>query len=112
MNQEAFDWAEAQERERSIDEQFAEWSRQHPDVLSMFRRFAGDLREKGHKRIGAKLITERIRFERLTSAHGASSPCINNNFTSRLARWLIAQEPSYGDFFELRVLKADGKSEK
>lgn len=105
MSQETFDWTEPEIRELSIDEQFTEWSRQHPDVLSLFRRFAKELREKGHKRIGAKLITERIRFERLTSAHGADSPAINNNYTSRLARWLISVEPSYEDFFELRTLK-------
>lgn len=94
------------EREKSLDAQFATWADEHKDVLTLFERFARELRSAGHKKAGAKLIWERLRWERMTSAHGTGCPALNNNWTSRLARWLIAKDGSFNGFFELRELKS------
>jgi hypothetical protein len=108
--QENWDWTAPEiDFERSIDERFAIFCAEHPDVLAMFRRFATELRDAGHKKAGAKLIWERLRWERLTSAHGAVCPALNNDFTSRLARWLVSVDPGFEGFFETRVLKSRGE---
>jgi hypothetical protein len=99
------------DREKSIDERFQAFKEEHPDVLAMFRRFACELRAAGHQRAGAKLIWERLRWERMTSAHGSGVPALNNNFTSRLARWLIEEDPTFDGWFEMRRLKTSDVSD-
>lgn len=91
----------------TIQERFEKFDRDHPGVYCFFRRFAQELRAAGRKRCGAKLIIERIRWHyAITSAPSASGEefKIDNRFTSRYARKLIAERPEFADFFELRKL--------
>jgi hypothetical protein len=94
--------------EKSLDERFEEFKEAHPDVLVLFRRFACELRAAGHERAGSKLIWERIRYEKMTSAHRNCEDgfALNNNFTSRVARWLMEVDPSFIGWFETRKLKS------
>jgi hypothetical protein len=102
MHQEQFAFVD----ERSIEERFDAFKREHPDVLEMFERFARELRSSGQKRGSSKLIFERLRWEHLTCAHGAEAPALNNDYTSRLARWLIERDRSFDGWFETRQLKS------
>jgi hypothetical protein len=90
----------------SIEQQFIKFCAEHADVLVLFERFARELKAAGHARGSSKMIWERLRWERLTSAHGAESPALNNVFTSRISRWLMERDPSFCGFFEVRELKA------
>lgn len=92
-------------RKLTIDERFAAFKENHKDVLILFERFARELRAAGHTRLGSKLIWERIRYEKLTSAHGTEMPALDNNFTSRLTRWLVDKCPEFDGYFETRKLK-------
>jgi hypothetical protein len=91
-----------------IQDRFERWIGRHPEIWGYFQRFACELRDAGATRIGAKLIAERIRYEMLVSRPDPEEPFkINNNFTSRLARRLIEQDPSYAGLFETRRLLRD-----
>jgi hypothetical protein len=91
--------------DRTIDDRFEEFLQQCPDVYPMFRDLAVKLRDKGHRHYDAKGIVEVIRFHRATSGKDRDGWKINNNFTSRLSRKLIADDPSFAGFFEFRKLK-------
>ena len=92
------------DRERSIDERFAEWLRLNPHVLDTFRRSAQRLRDAGHRRYSSRGICEAMRFNRAVVTTRIDDFKINNNWTSRLARVLIDEDPSWADFFETRRL--------
>lgn len=102
-----FDWAAGQgppPRPRTIQEQFEAFHRAHPDVYELFKRFAQELRAAGRPHYGAKAILERVRWHYATSSASAEEFKINNNYTSRYARLLIAECPEFADFFETRRL--------
>lgn len=92
--------------ERSIDDRFEQFLRDHPDVWVLFRRFAWELAVAGRKRGSADAIIHRIRWEHWTSSTGTKDFKINDHFSSRLARKMIAEYPSFADFFETRKLKS------
>jgi hypothetical protein len=94
-------------RERSIDERFAEFLRLNPHVYAAFRSAAIKLRRAGHERFSSKGIVEGLRFNDSLKTTSVDHWKINNNFTSRLARKLIAENPSFAGFFETRTLKSD-----
>lgn len=98
--------------EDPIQAKFDEFDRQHPDVYDLFKKFAWQLRNAGRDRGGAKSIMERIRWELATTSSPEKDGFkINNNFTSRYARKLIEDDPSFGDFFETRRLSTNRDSQ-
>jgi hypothetical protein len=90
----------------TIDEKFEEFQRQNGDILHLFIKFALELKRSGRKRAGAKAIVERIRWEIMLTNKPGSDYKINNNYTSRLARWAMDTEPELKGFFQLRDLKS------
>lgn len=92
---------------RTIQERFETFIREHPDVFRLFRQFALQLLSAGHKHCGAKLIAERIRWEKLTSGPDAAGWKINNVFTSRLSRKLAQEDQRFKTFFRFRKLLSE-----
>ena len=86
-----------------IDHDFAQFDRDHPEVYKYFCKFTKQAIAKGYKRIGAKMITERIRWEVMLE-YGEREFKINNNYTSRYARKFMKEHNS-PDLFEVRALK-------
>ena len=80
----------------------------HPEVYRMFRAYAVELRNAGAERAGAKLIWERMRWEkRIGNLRGVS---LNNDYTCCYARLLAENEPeTFGEFFEMRTNRALGE---
>ena len=90
----------------TIQERFEAFHAAHPDVYALFRRFAGELRAAGRTRFGAKALAERIRWHYATTSGGGPDFKLNNNFVSRYARLLAADDPAFEGFFERRRLRA------
>ena len=76
----------------------------NPHVLDLFIRFAREAKAAGRKRIGAKMIAERIRWETTVATLDADYK-INNNHVSRLARLAMQREPDLAGMFKTRALK-------
>lgn len=76
----------------------------NPNVWKYFKRFA--VYAKAHnKKIGAKAIMERVRWEcDFGEEASAESFKCNNNFTSYYVRLLITQCPEFKGFFEMREI--------
>ena len=78
----------------------------YPQVYLLFEKFAMQLISVGHKKLGAKMILERIRWE--ISTGGAKDDDgfkINNNYTAYYSRQFIKNNPQYEDYFEFRVIR-------
>ena len=79
---------------------------EHPDVYEAFKRHAVEIK-KHRAYYSADAIMSRVRWEHDTSAHHADREFkVNNNFTSRYSRKLIAEHPEFAGFFRLRALRS------
>lgn len=90
---------------KSWRERFEEFDRKHPDVYEEFKRIAETARTRW-RRFGGHAVIAILRWKRLTSndtAHNAGYK-INECFAAYYVRKLIADDPSFAGFFELRRL--------
>lgn len=92
--------------EAKVYERFKLFHETNPSVYLLFEKFARELIEKGHKRVGARMIIERIRWEcAVSSAKDADGFKINNMFIAHYARLFIRNHPQYREFFEFREIR-------
>lgn len=96
----------------TVQEKFEKFDRENEVIYRWFKRFAYELLRAGCKRLSAKLIIERIRWETTVSTGGAGwhpgrgRPfLIDNRFTAWYARKFIADFPMHADKFELREIR-------
>lgn len=96
-------------RRLQLDAEFDQFIADNPQVYDQFRKIAVKLKVKGFDRWGAKAIWEVLRYElAVNTTANVKDYKLNNNYTSRMARKLMNEEPEdFGDFFELRKLKTD-----
>lgn len=81
------------------------WRRFHalnPRVYALFAQFAGEARAAGLTRFSADAILHRIRWFVAVETRGDTFK-LNNDWAAYYARQLIADDPSFGTFFELRA---------
>jgi len=93
----------------SLQDRYAEW-RSTPDgeeVVEAIRQAALRLRARGFSHYGIAALYEAARYTRaLRVGPDAEGFKLNNNWRSRIARELMAQDSSLAGFFEVRDLKA------
>lgn len=93
----------------SIDgwrKRFEDFHLTNPQIYLLFERFAKELIAKGHKKLGARMIIERIRWECATNSQKDDAGFkINNMFIAHYARLFIQKNPQYKDYFEFREIK-------
>jgi hypothetical protein len=90
----------------SIEERFANFTRENPEFLPLFKRFAVELLESGRKHGSADAIFHRIRWEVSVVARRENGFKVNDHFTSLCARWLAAEDARFAEFFEFRSRNA------
>jgi len=94
-------------RRATPEERFTRFLELHPEVYAEFKRIAEQLLTRGKRHYGAKAIMEVIRFHRAMSGADEKEPFkINNNYTSLVARKLIAEDSRFASFFETRELRS------
>jgi hypothetical protein len=91
----------------TITDRFETFHQTNPWVYAELVRLARELVQKGHERIGMKMLFEVIRWERMRATSSDEPFRLNNSFTSRYARLIAAQEPDLADAFAMRELRAD-----
>jgi hypothetical protein len=97
----------AHRREQTIDERFAAFDGAHPEVFAEFKRLALEARRRGHEHYSADGILHVVRWHTSVNPQKDEGFKINNDFSSRYARKLIAEDGTFATFFELRALKSD-----
>jgi hypothetical protein len=98
----------ARPRKLTIDERFALYHKRRPEVWSLFKQYAYQVRSTGRKRFSADAILHRIRWYHYVE-QGDESFKINDDYSSRYARKLIAEDPTFAGFFETRRLRSRGE---
>lgn len=83
---------------------FQEYHEENPTIYEEFKKFSFQLINSGHRKIGAKQVAERIRWESMTQKNGKFK--FNNNYTADYARKFEADHPEYSDLFEKRIRKS------
>lgn len=92
-------------RETPLDQRFWVYHEANPVLYDTLARLALTAVQQGKRHIGAKALWERMRWELWMAADGDEF-ALNNNFTSRYARLLMAREPELRGVFELRELRS------
>jgi hypothetical protein len=87
---------------RTIEQRFEDYHRQHPEVYRLYVQYARIAREKGYKRIGIGFLTEIIRWQEGIAK--TERFAISNDYRSRYARFIMANEIDLCDFFSTRNL--------
>ena len=92
----------------SIQQRYEEWRGTSDGrlVFDELRRRARGLRERGWSRYSHKAIIETIRYDRAIAVGPVGGFKINDHFSSRLAREIMADYPDLAGFFEVRELRA------
>lgn len=94
-------------------ERFKSFHKANPDVFALFERFTMEAIDGGMKKVGAKFVFERIRWELCVSTKGAGY-CVaskrilklNNNFTPLYARLFMLKHKAHANLFERRTIRS------
>ncbi len=91
----------------SIQTRFEAFNARHPDVYSQLVHLAYQAHVAGRTRIGMKMLFEVLRWEWTLVGLPDSNELwkLNNNYSSRYARLIMANHPLLDGLFELRELK-------
>lgn len=89
----------------SLSERFVDFMAANPWVLDRLELLADEAVAQGAHRIGVKWLVEVMRWQHLVDTHGEPWR-LNNSYTSRLARALIARRPDLADRIETRELRS------
>lgn len=92
--------------QRSIDQRFRDFHDANPGVYRELVSMARQMRARGYRKIGIELIWAAYRWNRMmrTTADDFAFK-LNDHFTSRYARLIMAQEEDLIDFFHTRTLR-------
>lgn len=91
------------ERE-SLKRKWWEWHKENPHVYELFERFAFEAIGKGHDRLSAWLIVNRIRWETTVETNGGDFK-ISNDFIAYYSRLFMHMHPEYDGFFRTKELR-------
>ena len=90
-----------------LDEAFERFHKRNPHVYEQFVRLARELKRAGHHTAGARLIGERIRWDRMMATTSEDDYKINDHHWPRYARLAMEREPDLDGFFRLRRIRSD-----
>lgn len=84
-----------------LQERFEHFHKLNPAVLDAIVRIAKQLKGRGFRQAGMKLIFERLRWLYALQTSGEDYK-LNNNYTAFYARLVMHQHPELDGFFKLR----------
>jgi hypothetical protein len=93
------------EHDATIQERYESWRDANPWIMPTLARLLDDWSAHGGRRVGVKAACEWLRFFYARQIE-SSDFRVNNSYTSRLARDLIAAYPHLADVIETRELRA------
>ena len=89
----------------TIDARFQAFHQQNPHVFALLVRLAREAQQRGARRIGAKALMERARWDLALETSGDEYR-LNNDYTSRYARLIADTHPDLAGLFQFRRLAA------
>lgn len=91
---------------KTIQESFEQFHRDNPQVYVEFKAFLRELYRAGIRKTSAKLIINRVRWERQIQTKSNDEFRINDAFSSRYARLFCEEYPAYASMFNQRELRS------
>jgi len=83
---------------------FNEFNRNNPKIYELFQRFTLEAINKGHTKLSAWLIANRIRWETMIVTTGEDYK-ISNDFIALYSRKFMKDYPQYDGFFNIKEMK-------
>jgi hypothetical protein len=72
-------------------------------VYAKLVKLALDLKHRGHRKLGIKMLYEVVRWQHyMETTDRASDFKLNNNYTAQYARMIMARNPALDGIFETR----------
>lgn len=91
--------------ETDADRRFNEFDSRNPQVYKELVRLARQLHAAGHNKIGIQMLIEVIRWQSMLRTTGDDFK-INNNFGSRYARKIMAENSDLDGIFDTRGMRS------
>jgi len=85
-------------------QRWLEWHRDNPHVYELFKEFTFQAIDRGHKRLSAWLVVNRIRWETAVETNGGDFK-ISNDFIAYYSRLFMDEHPEFRGFFRTKPLK-------
>ena len=82
------------------------WHNKNPHVYELFERFTMGAISKGHTRLSAWLVVNRIRWETTVETSGSDFK-ISNDYIAYYARLFHAWNPEHDGFFVTKKMKGE-----
>ena len=80
------------------------WHKENPEFYELFKKFTFQAIQKGHRKLSAWLIVNRIRWETMIVTTGNEYK-IPNDFIALYARLFMHEYPDYKGFFRTKPMK-------
>lgn len=87
-----------------LKQRWWDWHKKNPHVWRLFEKFTLIAINKGHKKLSAWLIVNRIRWETSIETQGDDFK-ISNDFIALYARYFMHKYPQYEGFFRTKQMK-------
>jgi hypothetical protein len=84
-----------------LRQRFWAFHEKNPHVYRLLREMALDLKRRGVKRSGIKMLYEKLRYDYTVQTTGEPYK-LSNSFHAFYARLILATTPELGDFFQLK----------
>lgn len=92
------------EEDLSLDACFARFHTNHPEVYRGLVALAREAKQAGQTRVGIGMLFEVLRWQRVVAGDDHETFLLNNNYRSRYARLIMANERDLDDIFATRDL--------
>lgn len=92
-----FDWKPPTKLHQAFDD----FDAKNPQVYRLFKLYAHQARDAGHRHFGAAAIFERIRWHVAVETRGDDFK-LNNNYRAFYARKMMREDHAFDDFFRTR----------
>lgn len=91
-------------KETTLLNRFTDFDTKNPQVYELFVRFTFEAIKRGHKRLSAWMIANRIRWE-TTIVTANCEYKISNDYIAFYSRKFMKDYPQYNGFFKIKEMK-------
>jgi hypothetical protein len=92
------------EEETTLLNRFTDFDAKNPQVYELFVRFTFEAIKRGHKRLSAWMIANRIRWETTIVTVNCEYK-ISNDYIALYSRKFMKDYPQYDGFFKIKEMK-------
>ena len=94
-------------RAEQIYDQFLEFHKNHPEVWTLFEKYAQEAISSGLTHYSARAVVHRIRWYATVEMKSGEDFKINNNFSPYYGRLFMHRHPEHRGFFRVRIRRSE-----